>query len=146
MKKLMFICTGNTCRSAMCQCIMRNLIKKYEISGIKVCSAGLNVTEEKINSNAKIALKSLGINSGKFKAKQVTKEILFKQDLVICMTENQKNYLGNFKNVYTFNSLFQVGDIIDPYGQSLEVYLKTATLLQELCEKLIILLKEEWVL
>ncbi len=143
MKKIMFVCTGNTCRSAMCQCIMRKLIRDGEIKGLEVSSSGISVTESSINQMSKKALKEIGVRAGKFTPKQVSKELVLEQDAVICMTEAQKNAFVGFDNVYSINQLTGVGDVVDPYGKGIEVYVETALILKKACDKLIKILKDE---
>lgn len=127
----------------MCQCIMRKLIRDGEIKGLEVSSSGISVTESSINQMSKKALKEIGVRAGKFTPKQVSKELVLEQDAVICMTEAQKNAFVGFNNVYSINQLTGVGDVVDPYGKGIEVYVETALILKKACEKLIKILKDE---
>ena len=43
-KNIMFICTGNTCRSAMAEGLMKKMLEDKGITNIKVCSAGLRAS------------------------------------------------------------------------------------------------------
>ena len=39
--KIMFICTGNICRSAMAEGIMRKMLEDEKIKNVDVCSCGI---------------------------------------------------------------------------------------------------------
>ncbi len=144
MMKIMFVCTGNTCRSAMAECILKKLIKDNKIEGVKVTSAGLSVTENEMNSYARKALNELGVKPRKFLPKQVTEKLLKSHNAIICMTKNQKDALLGFNNLYTVSELSGVsGDIIDPYGKDYETYLETAKMLFLSCQNILKLIKEE---
>ena len=43
-KNIMFICTGNTCRSAMAEGLMKKMLADKGITDINVCSAGLRAS------------------------------------------------------------------------------------------------------
>lgn len=144
--KIMFVCTGNTCRSAMAECILKKLLKEQNIQDVKVTSAGLNVVDNEMNSYARKSLNEIGVKPKKFCPKQLTDKLLKSHNAVICMTVSQKQKLSNYKNIYTISELTGFGncDVLDPYGQSLEVYIQTAKLLLEMNKKIIDLIKEEF--
>lgn len=135
MRKIVFVCTGNTCRSPMAEIIMKNKIKQAGITDIRVSSAGLSVAAgSKMNENSFKALKLLGYKPYGFKSKVLTKKIMKSADVVICMTEEHKRYLQGYLNVRTVNELTGLGDISDPYGGDIEIYKKTSLQLEEACE------------
>ena len=122
MEKICFVCTGNTCRS---------------ITNIKVFSKGLRAKGDNIAENAKKVLKSLGALSSNRKSIKLGK--IDKDMLYIAMNENMLKYIQS-SNVITMKNL--IGhDIDDPYGQSEDVYMKTALEIMEANDKLIEIIK-----
>lgn len=135
MRTILFVCTGNTCRSPMAEIILKDKFKKNGITDVLVKSAGIGYEEgSKITVNARKALNSVGLKATGFRAKQLTKKMLDKSDLILCMTENHKRALKNFPRVYTIAEAVGVEDIPDPYGQSLEIYKKTLKAIDKACE------------
>lgn len=130
----------------MAEIILKNKIKLAGITGIKVSSAGLCAIDgDKMSKNSFQALKLLGYKPYGFKSKRLSLELIKKYDTIICMTGSHKQALYEFKNVYTFNELTGLGDIIDPYGGDISVYTKTSHQLEDACNVLLndIILKGE---
>ena len=123
MNGILFVCTGNTCRSPMAEFLFKDILKKRGITDVKVASAGISVEAgDKINDKAKAVLKKNGIKSRGFKSKNITREDLENFDLILCMTQNHKNALPKSEKIKTLGEVVDMPDVGDPYGGSEAVY------------------------
>lgn len=150
---ILFVCTGNTCRSSMAEGIFKHLIKEKNIENINVSSAGISAFEgEMANEKAIFTLNKKGIDILNHKARQLTKEIVENSNLILTMTNNHKsmilNVLPQFSHkVYTLKEFALIInneeinekslDIQDPFGLSYEFYEKTAEEITEQIKKII---------
>lgn len=119
--KVIFICTGNTCRSQIAAQYLKNIIKKYGFTDIKVNSFGLFAVPETYTEPKAIeALKKLGVPAHRLKAKQLTSKDIQNADFIFAMTEVQCFKISQLTEVKvkSLGSLCCKHDISDPYGGS----------------------------
>ena len=126
--RIIFVCTGNTCRSPMAEGILKSLNKDYE-----VLSRGLYVPEEISASFFSIkAMEDMDIDISKHKSKQLTVGEAEDCDLIITMTESHKNtiisaYSKFSDKTFTLSEIAgEEGDIKDPYGMDEDAYRECA--------------------
>lgn len=97
MKKLIFVCHGNICRSPAAEWIMKSLLSKYGLEGkFEVCSRATS-TEESGNDiypPMKGELSHRSIAFGEHHAKRITKEDYDSADFIFYMDKNNLNYLN----------------------------------------------------
>ena len=129
--KILFVCTGNTCRSPIAQAMASYLAGKIDVT-IEADSAGLMVIPgSKVSKYSVDAVTEYGIDISSHIPKAITSELLDNADLIITMTKAQKDliiksipyYSEKVKNLgeYSIN-----GDIIDPYGADFNTYKECA--------------------
>ena len=132
--KIMFVCTGNTCRSPMAEAIAKSILpSEYE-----VISRGLSVFEPMpASENARKAAYINGLSLEEHISKQITEEDIIESDIIFTMTGAHKQMIASVCNRLN-KPLFTLAeftghseDISDPYGGSLEVYEKCFDMLKE---------------
>ena len=144
-KKVMFICTGNTCRSPMAEVIFKSFLKKQNLhNDFKASSAGLCAQKEQIAQNSKIALEKLGYTPPKSRlSKQLTKNMLNNADIVFTMTDRQKAQIQNYnKNVYSMSEVLGY-EINDPYGKTPQDYFNCAIDIEKAVKKILNILTKQ---
>ena len=125
-KRILFICTGNTCRSPMAEAIFNKLAEEKNIDAV-ADSAGIYADGSNISENSKIVLNEIGIDISKRDSKNLTRELIDNSDIVLTMTSAHKNGVEfafpGFKNIYTLSEFLGIDkEIADPYGGDVDDY------------------------
>ena len=95
MPTVMFVCTVNLCRSPIAEILFRKWLQRQHISGdwqVQSCGTWA-VNGKSVATHVQPSLLALGIDLGQHRARNVTVELLAESDLVLCMTQFQREAL-----------------------------------------------------
>lgn len=138
MQRVLFVCTGNTCRSPMAEVILKN----KNIAGIEVKSAGVYaVNGSDASANAKQVWKENAIQH-EHRSNAVTEELMNWASIILTMTVSHKAALlhsypeaaGKTFTLKEFIGEKVNADVIDPFGGDLGIYRSTYQELESLID------------
>lgn len=134
LKEIIFVCTGNTCRSPMAEGMAKKFVEDNKLN-YKISSRGTKIDPKEVVANPKSVevMKTRDIDISKHQSKMFTKEDITNADLILTMTDShKKGLLELFPEAapYTFTiteyATGKEGNISDPWGKEIEEYIKTA--------------------
>ena len=125
--KVLFVCTGNTCRSPMAEGILRHMAENQGLD-IEVKSAGIAVYNNDFAADNSIdVMKAINIDISHHRSRQADKDLIEESDLILTMSQGHKDaILSSLPRARVFNLLEYAygvdGDVSDPFGGSLDEY------------------------
>ncbi|PQP41642.1 low molecular weight phosphatase family protein [Mycolicibacterium austroafricanum] len=105
--RLLFVCTGNICRSPTAERLAEAYGKRYHVNDWTAESAGTHaVISHPIHANAALVLEQLGGSTANFAARQLTTRIASAADLILTMTRAHRDAVlelapGKFSRTFT---------------------------------------------
>src|SRR5712672_4721391 len=132
MKTILFVCTGNVCRSPMAEGIFRQAVQGR--GNYRVLSAGLGAMEGQPPSPYAVqAVRELGIDISSQRSRMLTPELVHQADFIFGMTHSHIDtvillYPQAAEKTFLLREFdetldFFEKDISDPIGGSYDVYL-----------------------
>jgi protein-tyrosine-phosphatase len=119
--KLLFVCTGNICRSPMAAAIARHELAQAGDTGIEVASAGTAALRDApATRDTLVVAAENGLNLADHHAQQLTSELAAASDLVVAMERGHAEYAKRLgaRRVITLSG----GPVPDPYGCGITVF------------------------
>ena len=123
MKKIMFLCHGNICRSPMAEYIMKDLVSKAGLEDQFMITSGAVSDEEwgnPIYPPAQRKLREKGIPFGHHSAHKISAKEFAEQDVVVVMDRSNLRWLsrivGNITGVHLMMEYAgEMRDVADPW-------------------------------
>jgi protein-tyrosine-phosphatase len=153
-KHVLFVCTGNTCRSPIAEGLFRKAV--LDRTDYKVSSAGISATKgTPANSETDILLKKRNAELDDFRSRRVTDKILTQATHVFAMTRNHleileshfPNYADKFYLACEFTKHSKnraVPDVPDPIGMGRAAYEEVANVLESAIPTIIAYIDQTW--
>lgn len=145
MKKILFVCTGNTCRSPMAQALFNKLVTEKGLERyLSADSVGLYVTPDSKKPSAntiKVMKEKFGIDMEEYRPKNINYDSIKEADIILCMQASMKNVLNQIdipKAIVDTLTHYvgKDGDVVDPFGGDETEYMACAENMNELIELL----------
>lgn len=137
--RILFVCTGNTCRSALADALARNLVVERGLSDVEVQSAGTSAWDGAPASDGALLVgMERGLDLSQHRAQTLTRELVRDAGLVLAMGPHHLERieaLGGGGKAYLLTDFASHGasarPVNDPIGGELDVYRATADELEQ---------------
>ena len=140
---VVFVCTGNTCRSPLAEASCKRLLAEQlecdpvELAerGFQVISAGLSaIMGDSATAEAVLAARELGVDLSGHRSMPLTRELADKADCIVAMTQGHLLTIAYYHPDALERSILlraDGADVADPIGCEMEVYRSCATEISE---------------
>jgi protein-tyrosine-phosphatase len=139
MMRILFVCTGNTCRSPMASAIARKLAADRGLVDIEISSAGTAAWDGQPATDGAILVGiERQLDVGAHRSRTLSRDIVEAQDLILVMSPHHRERvesLGGGGKTFLLTTYASHGaeerSVADPFGGDLEMYRATADELED---------------
>ena len=130
MKTVLFLCSGNTCRSPMAACLFNHICQERGLP-FRGISAGLSALDgSPASEGAYAAMKAQGLSLLGHRAQSLTRNVIEEADMIMAVSQGHADVCRErFSDLLLPIRVFSPA-IPDPYQASTAVYLQTAAAMQ----------------
>lgn len=128
--RILFVCTGNTCRSPMAAALMRRRLDRAGREDIIVDSAGLAADGGPVTQEAAAVMREIGLDIAGRRSQPLTLGLCQESDIIAVMTPAHAAALTAYGAVPEKVRLLGRG-IPDPFGGGRDLYRRTRDALEQ---------------
>ena len=144
MKKILFVCSGNTCRSPLAEAVARSILPSRAGFEVEVSSAGTSALDGSVASGFSLEVaRDHGLDLSSHRARVVTREMLRDADLIVTMGVRHREAIEQldadaveYTYLLTNFSDHLHGEIPDPIGSGRDVYERTYLAIRDCIESM----------
>src|SRR5256714_9458105 len=141
-KRILFVCTGNICRSPLAAALLQRALAQRGIDGLEVASAGTGAWDgAPVSEGAYLVGLERGLDLSGHRARLLTREIVEQANLILTMARHHRarvDELGGEGRVFVLGEYGgregEEAEVSDPFGGDLEVYRDTVAELEALVD------------
>ncbi len=145
-KRVVFICTGNSCRSVMAEALLKKILQEKGRQDVEVLSAGtMMLSGLSVSSGTKEVLAREGIDVSTHLSQKMTRDMAHSCDLILVMERIHEDAVIRLapevrNRVFLLKEFAKINDgrpdVADPIGRSADFYEKTFLIIKEAVERI----------
>ncbi len=140
MKRILFVCTGNICRSPLAEALLKRALHERSVEEVSVESAGTGAWDgAPASEGAYLVALERGLDLSGHRARLLTRELVEDAAMILTMARHHRarvHELGGEGRVHVLGEYVgktgEEAEVGDPFGGDLEVYRDTCAELEAL--------------